>query len=124
MQVDSSNHQEQVKGLMQKTLDSLDNLALKMLFVSVQKNNLELCIRYAIKQQVFLDTTILHIDNVFSSIIPLEKNLTTVCVSVKAKNVNIQISMTEIHYSELLDMVWPYICESINWFIYIMTNML
>ena len=49
MQADDGNHQEQVKELIQKTADSLDNLALKMLFVSVQQNNLELCIKYAIK---------------------------------------------------------------------------
>jgi len=49
LQDDSGNHQEQVKELIQKTAESLDNLALKMLLVSVQQNNLELCIRYAIK---------------------------------------------------------------------------
>ena len=52
MQADNSNHQDQVKKLMQKTADSLDSLALKMLFVSVQQNNLELCIGSAIKLQV------------------------------------------------------------------------
>ena len=52
MQADDSNHQDQVKELMQKTADSLDSLALKMLFVSVQQNNLELCIRSAINLQV------------------------------------------------------------------------
>jgi len=52
MQADDGNHQDQVKELIQKTADSLDNLALKMLFVSVQQNNLELCIRSAIKLQV------------------------------------------------------------------------
>ena len=86
MHDDNSNHQEQVKELMQKTADALDDLALKMLFVSVQRNNLELCIRYAIKQQVLLEITVFYIDNVFSSIIPLDQDLTTVCVSVKAKN--------------------------------------
>ncbi|KAG6900556.1 hypothetical protein C0995_003513 [Termitomyces sp. Mi166 len=45
---DNGNHQEQVKVLIKKTAGSLDNLALKMLFVSVQQNNLELCIEYAI----------------------------------------------------------------------------
>jgi len=49
MQEDDSKHQDQVKELTEKTADSLDNLALKMLFISVQGNNLELCIRYAIK---------------------------------------------------------------------------
>jgi len=53
-QADDSKHQDQVKELIQKTADSLDNLALKMLFVSVQQNNLELCIRSAIKLQVQL----------------------------------------------------------------------
>jgi len=48
MQKDNGNHQDQVKTLIEKTADSLDDLALKMLLVSVQQNNLELCIRYAI----------------------------------------------------------------------------
>jgi len=54
MQADDGNHQDQVKELIRKTADSLNNLALKMLFVSVQQNNLELCIRSAINLQVQL----------------------------------------------------------------------
>ncbi|KAI9431702.1 hypothetical protein H4582DRAFT_1858678 [Lactarius indigo] len=38
----------QVKVLIEKTAESLDNLALKTLFVSVQQNNLELCVKYAV----------------------------------------------------------------------------
>jgi hypothetical protein len=49
MQTDHGNHQEQVQELTKETADSLDNLALKMLFVSVQQNNLELCIKCAIQ---------------------------------------------------------------------------
>ena len=49
MQEDDGKHQDQVKELTEKTADSLDNLALKILFVSIQKNNLELCIGYAVK---------------------------------------------------------------------------
>jgi hypothetical protein len=49
MQDDKGNHQDQVKELIEKTADSLDNFALKMLFVSVQQNNLKLCIKYAVK---------------------------------------------------------------------------
>lgn len=49
MQKDDGNHQDQVKELIEKTADSLDDLALKMLFVSVQQNNLELCFKYAMK---------------------------------------------------------------------------
>ena len=46
------NHQDQVKVLIEKTASSLDDTALKMLFVSVQQNNIELCIQYAIKEYV------------------------------------------------------------------------
>ena len=49
MQEDDGEHQDQVKELTEKTADSLDNLALKILFVSIQQNNLELCIGYAVK---------------------------------------------------------------------------
>ena len=39
-----------MKVLIEKTASSLDDTALKMLFVSVQQNNIELCIRYAIDE--------------------------------------------------------------------------
>ncbi|KAG6913995.1 hypothetical protein DXG01_002996, partial [Tephrocybe rancida] len=45
----NGNHQEQVKVLIKRTAESLDDLSLKMLFVSIQQNNLELCIEYAVK---------------------------------------------------------------------------
>jgi len=49
MHEDDGDHQERVKELINKTADSLDDLALKILFVSIQQNNLELCIKYAVK---------------------------------------------------------------------------
>ncbi|KAH9051090.1 hypothetical protein EDB87DRAFT_1695719 [Lactarius vividus] len=49
MHEDDGNHQEQVKVLIEKTAESLDDLALKILFVSLQQNNLELCVKYAVK---------------------------------------------------------------------------
>ncbi|KAF8811062.1 hypothetical protein BYT27DRAFT_7134518 [Phlegmacium glaucopus] len=49
MHKDDSDHQMQVKELIEKTADSLDDLVLKILFISLQQNNLELCIRYAIR---------------------------------------------------------------------------
>ncbi|KAF8812106.1 hypothetical protein BYT27DRAFT_7088037 [Phlegmacium glaucopus] len=49
MHKDDGDHQKQVKELTDKTADPLDDLALKILFVSLQQNNLELCIRYAIR---------------------------------------------------------------------------
>lgn len=45
---DKGNHQDQVGELIKQTAVSIDNLALKMLFVTVQQNNLEVCIKYAV----------------------------------------------------------------------------
>ncbi|KAG5651691.1 hypothetical protein H0H81_007803 [Sphagnurus paluster] len=50
IQKDTSNHQEQVGELIKQTAASIDNLALKMLFVTVQQNNLEVCIEYAVNE--------------------------------------------------------------------------
>jgi len=47
---DEGNHQEQVGELIKQTAASIDNLALRMLFVNVQQNNLELCIEYAVNE--------------------------------------------------------------------------
>jgi len=49
MHEDDGDHQEQVKELIRKTGESLDDLALKILFISVQQNNLGLCIQYAVE---------------------------------------------------------------------------
>jgi hypothetical protein len=45
-------HQDQVKVLIEKTASSLDDTVLKMLFVSVQQNNIGFSIQYAIDQYV------------------------------------------------------------------------
>jgi len=47
---DEGNHQEQVGELIKQTAASIDNPALKMLFVTVQRNNLEVCIENAVNQ--------------------------------------------------------------------------
>ncbi|KAF8347219.1 hypothetical protein F5887DRAFT_1131499 [Amanita rubescens] len=52
IQEDEGNHQEQVGELIKQTAASIDDLALKMLFVTVQQNNLEVCIEYALNQSV------------------------------------------------------------------------
>ena len=41
-----------MKVLIEKTASSLDDTALKILFVSVQQNNIEICIQYAIDEYV------------------------------------------------------------------------
>ena len=59
---ETGNHQDQVKVLIEKTASSLDNTALKMLFVSVQQNNIDLCVQYAINSYVIF-TLIVRFDN-------------------------------------------------------------
>ncbi|KAG6824988.1 hypothetical protein H0H92_005176 [Tricholoma furcatifolium] len=44
------NHQEQVGELIKQTTSSIDNLALKMLFVTVPQKNLEICIECALNR--------------------------------------------------------------------------
>ena len=45
---ETGKHQDQVKVLIERTASSLDDTALKMLFVSVQQNNIELSVKCAI----------------------------------------------------------------------------
>ena len=52
--LETGKHQDQVKVLIEKMASSLDDTALKMLFVSVQQNNIDLCIQYAINEYVTL----------------------------------------------------------------------
>jgi len=49
---DKGNHQEQVGELIKQTAASIDDMALKILFVTVQQNNLEVCIEYALYEYV------------------------------------------------------------------------
>ena len=46
---DEGDHQEQMKKLIKQTASSIDDLALKMLFVTVQQNNLDVCMQYAVE---------------------------------------------------------------------------
>ena len=59
---ETREHQVQVKVLIERTASSLDDTALKMLFVSVQQNNIELCIRYAINKYVVFSLLKFEID--------------------------------------------------------------
>ena len=57
---ETGNHQDQVKVLIEKTASSLDDTALKMLFVSVQQNNIDLCVRYAINLYVMFSLFVIR----------------------------------------------------------------
>ena len=74
------NHQDQVKVLIEKTASSLDDTALKMLFVSVQQNNIDLCVRYAINEYVMF-SLFLILGNNFFSLTRWMGSLSTVCSS-------------------------------------------
>jgi hypothetical protein len=52
------NHQEQVGELIKQTTASIDDLALKMLFITVQQNNLEISIEYAVNEYVVFSSPI------------------------------------------------------------------
>ena len=52
LHTETGKHQDQVKVLIERTASLLDDTALKMLFVSVQQNNIELCVQYAIDSYV------------------------------------------------------------------------
>ena len=62
LHMETGNHQDQVKVLIEKTASSLDDTALKMLFVSVQQNNIDLCVQYAIITYV-LFTLFVRLEN-------------------------------------------------------------
>ena len=73
-----------MKVLIEKTASSLDDTALKMLFVSVQHINIEICIKYAIHKYVMcsllrkdLTLTIISLTDkigVFSTVCPCHCN--------------------------------------------------
>jgi hypothetical protein len=55
---DKGNHQEQVGELIKQTVASIDDLALKILFVTIQQNNLKICIENAITQSVIYSSAV------------------------------------------------------------------
>jgi hypothetical protein len=72
-------HQDQVKVLIEKTASSLDNTALKMLFVSVQQNNIGLCIRYAIDTSVMFSNCWGYLTLTLFRLAPKCGDMDTVC---------------------------------------------
>ena len=82
---ETGNHQDQVKVLIEKTASSLDDTALKMLFVSVQQNNIDLCVRYAINKYVMFSLFLILGNNIFS-LTRWMGSLPTVCSSHRNLN--------------------------------------
>jgi len=55
---EEGDHQEQIRELIKQTAASIDNLALKMLFVTVQQNNLHVCIEHAVNRYISQSSTL------------------------------------------------------------------
>ena len=68
-----------MKVLMERTASSLDDTALKMLFVSVQQNNIELCIQYAINEYVMFSHCRGDMSMTFFSLTDVIGDISTVC---------------------------------------------
>ncbi len=72
MHEDEGNHQEQIGELIKQTAASIDDLTLRMLFVTVQQNNLETCIENAVNMSVahlsIVTSTYTSISGMFSRI--------------------------------------------------------
>ena len=63
LHIKTGNHQDQVNNLIEKTALSLDDTALKILFVSVQQNNIDLSVQYAINKYVYVLILFVRFDN-------------------------------------------------------------
>ena len=87
---DKGNHQEQVGELIKQTVASIDNLALKMLFVTVQQNNLEICIESAVNMSVVHSSTVplthLYFRNIF------KYTITVVHFCLNHRDISIQMN--------------------------------
>ena len=68
-----------MKELIKNTADSLDDIALKILFISVQQNNLELCLTYAVKKYAFSISRMIAAET-YSSLLYSPGDATMVCI--------------------------------------------
>jgi len=109
MHDDDGTHQDQVKVLIDKTADSLDNLALKMLFVSIQQNNLNLSIRYAINLWVFSELIIFYSIYVFTVFFRLKWTYQWFVHQAKSKILRSTEFLTGQDYWKMLVMVPSFI---------------
>jgi|SRR6266550_766345 len=96
IQEDKGNHQEQVGELIKQTAASIDDLALKMLFVTVQQNNLEVCIENAVNQFVTHSSAVVSAYLYFRYI--FKHTLTVVHFCLHRRNTSTQLTKEELIY--------------------------
>ena len=100
-----------MKVLIERTASSLDNSALKMLFVSVQQNNIELCIQYAIDEYVMF--SLMRRFELDHFQLDQQGRGHSYCLSSSSQSkslckVEIDSGANDMEYSA---MVWAFICE-------------
>ena len=101
-------HQDQVKVLIEKTASSLDDTALKMLFVSVQQNNIGLCVRYAIDEYVMFSKSLRVFDFDLLTLFSLADEcggMDTVCSRHPGPNDCVRLNSTQEQMA-LRTMIW------------------
>ena len=110
---ETGKHQDQVKVLIEKTASSLDDTALKMLFVSVQQNNIDLCVQYAINSYaVFLIICEIWQTLTFFSMTEIIGQYPTVCPHHPNPNDLHKAEFNSENYDNVCSvMVWAFICE-------------
>jgi len=105
---DEGDHQKQVGELIKQTATSMDDLALKMLFVTVQQNNLEACIINAVHPYVVQSSA------VFSAHRPLrsmfERIDAMVIFDMNARHVIIEINQVGIDIPDR-KLVWTLLLD-------------
>jgi hypothetical protein len=111
-------HQDQVKVLIEKTASSLDDTALKMLFVSVQQNNIGLCVRYAIDEYVLFSNRWGYLTLTLFRLTTKCADMNTVCFRHSGPNDCVRLNSIQ-ETMALRTMMWfghSYVSEcSISW---------
>ena len=117
---ETGNYHDQVKDLIEKMASSLDDTALKLLFVSVQQNNIDLCVQYAINVYVMFSYCLWDLTMSFFSLTDNLERHDTVCPHHYNPNdlckPKFDSGDVDMVYTV---MVWAFICEwilnSLNW---------
>ena len=84
-----------MKVLIERTASSLDDTALKMLFVSVQQNNIELCLRSAIDEYVMISLLKKDLTLTLFSLIDDIGVLNTVCLHYHNPNDCVKLNLIQ-----------------------------
>jgi len=105
---DEGDHQKQVGELIKQTATSMDDLALKMLFVTVQQNNLEACIEYAVHPYVVHSSGVFSAHRLLRGI--FERINTMVIFDMNARHVTIEINEVGIDIPDR-KLVWTLLLD-------------